>query len=365
MKIIPFYLPQFHEIDLNNEIWGKGFTEWTNVKKAKALYEDHNQPRIPLNGNYYNLLDKESLEWQVKLAKENNIYGFCIYHYWFNGDLLLEKPVELFRDNKSLDIKFCICWANESWTKAWADKSVTIIKQQSYGSRENWIKHFYYLLTYFKDDRYILIDNKPLFVIYKPELIDCFIEMSELFNELAKENGFDGICFVYQNYTGNSLNKRAKKRFDYKITYEPQYSMMESRSPIKLFVTNCFHLINKVLDKINVQLNRPEGIVRYNYKHLIDISLKRNYTKKCIPCAFVDWDNTPRRKEKGSVVDGGGNPALFDYYLSEFNKKIKQNDFSTDFVFVFAWNEWGESGYLEPDEKNKTKLLEICKKYGE
>lgn len=365
MKLIPFYLPQYHSIDLNDEVWGKGFTEWTNVKRADVLFEGHNQPRIPFNKNYYNLLDKDTIKWQIDLAKNNNIYGFCLYHYWFNGDLLLEKPVELIRDNNDLDIKFCICWANESWTKAWADKSVSVIKQQSYGDKKDWITHFNYLLNYFKDERYICIDNKPVFVIYKPELIQCFKEMANTFNELAIQNGFSGICFMYQNYTGNSSKKDVKKCFDYRITYEPQYSMIESRSFMKRMLTKSFHSMNKFLEKFKLQINRPEGIVRYDYEKLVNISLKRKYTNKCIPCAFVDWDNTPRRKNKGSVVVGGGNPTIFDYYLSQIKKKIEKKEFQSEYVFVFAWNEWGECGYLEPDEKNGTKLLEVCKKYGD
>lgn len=365
MKIIPFYLPQYHTIPLNDEIWGNGFTEWTNVKKADPLFKGHNQPRVPLNKNYYNLLDKNSIIWQINLAKQNNIYGFCLYHYWFNGDLLLEKPVEIFRDNKDLDINFCICWANESWTKAWADKSVTVIKQQKYGTKEDWIKHFNYLLDFFKDERYIKFNNKPVFIIYKPELIDCFIEMENLFSKMAKDNGFDGICFIYQNYTGNSASEEIKNKFDYRITYEPQYSMIENRNRIKQFFIKQFHAINKLLNKFNIQINRPEGIVHYDYKELIDISINRKYSNKCIPCIFTDWDNTPRRKNKGSVVDNGGNPELFDYYLNSINKKVLNKEFSTEYVFAFAWNEWGEGGYLEPDEKNQCKLLEICKKYGE
>ena len=136
MKIIAFYLPQFHQIPENDEWWGEGFTEWTNVKKAKPLFPQHNQPREPLNDYYYNLLDESTLEWQISLAKEYGIYGFCFYHYWFNGHLLLEKPVELFLRNKNLEQKFCICWANEHWTKAWVSKENTVLIEQKYGGQK-------------------------------------------------------------------------------------------------------------------------------------------------------------------------------------------------------------------------------------
>ena len=199
MKIIAFYLPQFHEIPENNKWWGKGFTEWVNVKKARPLFENHNQPRVPLNKNYYNLLDEKTQKEQVKLANDYGLYGFCFYHYWFDGKLLLEKPVEKFLKNKSLDTHFCICWANEHWTNAWANKEAKVLIEQKYGNKKEWKDHFDYLLNFFKDDRYIKENNKPLLVIYRPELIDCLKEMLEFWDEEAKKHGFAGLDFAYQH----------------------------------------------------------------------------------------------------------------------------------------------------------------------
>ena len=155
MKIIAVYLPQFHEIPENNEWWGKGFTEWTTMKKAKPLYEGHYQPRIPLNENYYNLLDPQVMEWQCKIAKEHGIYGFCFYHYWFDGHLLLEKPVEKYLQDEKCDLPFCICWANEHWTKAWEGKHNQVLIPRRYGGEKEWKEHFEYLLPFLKDPRYI------------------------------------------------------------------------------------------------------------------------------------------------------------------------------------------------------------------
>ena len=129
MKIIAFYLPQFHEIPENDEWWGKGFTEWVNVKKASPLYDGHEQPRVPLGGNYYNLLDDEVKVWQAQIAKKYGVYGFCYYHYWFNGKMVLEEPMEQMLKNKNIDMPFCICWANEPWTKAWVGKKEVILPQ--------------------------------------------------------------------------------------------------------------------------------------------------------------------------------------------------------------------------------------------
>lgn len=151
MKVIAFYLPQFHEIPENNEWWGKGFTEWVNVKKAKPLYRGQNQPRVPLQRNYYNLEDVSVQEWQVELAKKYGVYGFCMYHYWFNGHLLLEKPVEQYLKNNKLDLPFCLCWANENWTNVWAAGGNKILISQTYGDKNEWKKHFDYFLPFFKD----------------------------------------------------------------------------------------------------------------------------------------------------------------------------------------------------------------------
>ena len=160
MKIIAFYLPQFHNIPENDEWWGDGFTEWVNVKKAKPLFDGHVQPKEPLNDNYYNLLDDNIKIWQAKIAKEYGVYGFCYYHYWFNGKLLLEKPMEQMLNNKKIDIPFCISWANEPWTKAWVNEKKVLIPQ-SYGGVNEWKEHFDYLLPFFKDERYIKVHNKP------------------------------------------------------------------------------------------------------------------------------------------------------------------------------------------------------------
>ncbi|MGO5292977.1 glycoside hydrolase family 99-like domain-containing protein [Porcincola sp. LCP21S3_C12] len=135
MKTIAFYLPQFHETPENNKWWGKGFTEWTNMKKAKPLFEGHYQPRVPLNKNYYDLSNPNTIRWQAELAKENGIYGFCLYHYWFNGKLLLQKPVELLRDNKDIDIHYCLCWANENWTNGWVSDKANILIEHNFNDR--------------------------------------------------------------------------------------------------------------------------------------------------------------------------------------------------------------------------------------
>lgn len=174
MKVIPVYLPQFHTIPENDKWWGKGFTEWVNVKGAKPLFEGHNQPRVPLNDNYYDLNDVETLKWQCKLAKDYGIYGFCMYHYWFSGKVLLHKPMELLLSHPEIDIKYCISWANGEWRDTWKhkdQKQTKILIFDDYDNEALWVDHFNYMLPFFKDPRYMREDGKPILVIYSPHLI--------------------------------------------------------------------------------------------------------------------------------------------------------------------------------------------------
>lgn len=367
MKVIAFYLPQFHAIKENDEWWGKGFTEWTNLKKAKPLFDGHYQPRRPLNRNYYDLLNDDVKLWQCRIAKENGIYGFCFYHYWFDGHLLLEKPVEQYLNNKDCDLPFCICWANENWTKAWVNSQNTVLIEQKYGNEKQWTKHFHYLLPYFKDDRYIKEDNKPLFVIYRPELIKSLNEMLDCWQRLAKENGLPGLVFAYQHVYFDSMDNKDDSRFKYAIEYQPGYALRDMNSKYINYLKKIKQSISIFLEK-NFQMSLDiGGLVRnnrnlalVNYDKVWQQILKRKPTsEKYIPGAFVDWDNTPRRGSKGSIFVGAS-PEKFEKYFTELIKKAR-NEYKKDYIFIFAWNEWTEGGYLEPDEKYKYGYLNAIK----
>lgn len=373
MKVIAFYLPQFHCIPENDEWWGEGFTEWTNVKKAKPLFENHFQPRIPLNNNYYNLLDKNTIKWQIDLAKEYNVYGFCFYHYWFDGHMLLEKPMELMKDDKDLNIPYCICWANENWTNAWkADGDIKTLIQQTYGARDEWERHFNYLLQFFKDPNYILEDNKPFFVIYRPEIIPCLNEMLDCWNELAVENGFNGMLFAYQQMSFHNLKERDDSRFDYNIEYQPTYARYDlqlnqnsSKKKIAFKIRNTIRNFFYNVDKkysTNISAYLAKNKIQYeNYDELCEQIVNRlPDSEKAIPGMFVGWDNTPRRQKNGRVCVGA-TPEKFEKYLSLQILNAK-NNYKKDMLFIFAWNEWAEGGYLEPDTVNKYDYLEAIKR---
>lgn len=364
MKVIAFYLPQFHEIPENNEWWGEGFTEWVNVKKAKPLFEGHSQPRIPLANNYYNLLDDDIKKWQIGLAKENGIYGFCFYHYWFNGHMLLEKPIEQYLRNKDLDFPFCLCWANENWTNAWAAGGNKILISQTYGDKKEWKEHFDYFLQFFKDDRYIKENGCPLLVIYRPDIMENMNEIFDYWQELAKENGFPGIKIASQYSSYEDLNGNDAK-IDYFIEYQPNYASRWIKGGVYNSLRQIKKRITNLLDK---KLSS-----KYFSTHLIEPHLeKRDYdaywktilehkptSAKQIAGAFVDWDNTARKGERGSVFVNSS-PEKFKHYFTLLLEKVKR-EYKNDYIFVFAWNEWAEGGYLEPDKKNGCRYLEAIK----
>jgi len=352
MKIIPMYLPQFHQIPENDEWWGEGFTEWTNVKKAKPLFEGHYQPRIPLNKNYYDLSDMETLKWQAKLARDNGIYGFCFYHYWFNSKLLLEKPMELLLKNPDIDINYCVSWANHNWEDSWKASPglETILISHDFDDEEDWIKHFNYLLPFFKDPRYILEDDKPLLIIYIPNIIGKLNKMLALWNQMAMDAGFEGLKYAFQSPMSYHSGGWDRSMFDYGIEFQPGYVNRKKRRLPFLNIMKYSHKVKKFLGiKRRIQRAQKQVAISDYDKTWEKILDNKPSAENAIPSAFVDWDCTPRKNVAGSVTLGA-TPIKFKYYFKQLLLKAK-HEYKTDKIFVFAWNEWAEGGYLEPDEK--------------
>jgi hypothetical protein len=351
MKIIAWYLPQFHEIEENDKWWGKGFTEWNNVKTAVPQFKGHEQPRVPLNNNYYNLLDAQTQVWQSDLAQKYGIYGFCYYHYWSKGKMLLEKPAENMLLNKDITIPFCFSWGNHTWRRTWGTYSKEVLWEQEYGDKEDWDAHFKYLLPFFSDERYIKEDNRPLFVIFQPENVHKLKKFTEYWNQLAIRHGWNGICFISQDTKCDVTKYKALENFTYNIEYQPNRAK--------------FELLNKpsnLFKRLVYKLNLPFAFLKitFDYDRLWNIILKQKpISEHAIPGAFVDWDNTPRYGKYGTVCLKM-TPEKFEKYLS---KQIwrAENVYKSQYIFLFAWNEWGECGYLEPDERNKYKYLEAVK----
>ncbi len=348
MKIISMYLPQFHRVKENDEWWGEGYTDWVAVKKAEKIYSSHRQPNIPLDENYYDLMEKSTMEWQADLMHKYKIDGQCFYHYWFkDGKRILERPAENLLRWKDIDMPFCFCWANETWARTWSkiqeknewafrfeetkkDLGTGILLEQQYGGEKDWRTHYDYLKSFFKDERYIKYNGKPLFLIYKSRLIICLGRMLSCWNQWAIEDGFQGIYVI-----GANTNIDTEKCLDGILNHEPQSVM--SMMPRRI----------------------EDGIVKYNYKELWDALLSiEGGMKKTYYGGFVRYDDTPRRGKGGIVVEGNTGD-LFQQYLSML---IAKNHLAgNEYLFLNAWNEWGEGMYLEPDTKNGYSYLEAVK----
>lgn len=346
-KVLAMYLPQFYRTKENDEWWGEGFTDWTTVRGAKPLFDGHIQPEVPLNENYYDLLDKETMRSQINLMQKHGIDGICIYHYWFKeGRQILEKPAENLLGWKDLNTQYCFCWANETWARTWSnfgDSNVWaakyeknrnyddggILLEQQYGNSKEWDKHFDYLLPFFKDERYIKYEDKPVFVIYRPKLIFCLEEMIELWNLLAKENGFSGVYFIFAN-----CSQREEKLADLILIHEPQHS---------------FHHSNiKKIDSDKIY-----GI--YDYAEVADESLKFVSKESNVTYGgFVGYDDTPRRGKNGVAIINRTSERLREYMKCLL---AKNEAAGSPYVFINAWNEWGEGMHLEPDEFYKEDSL--------
>lgn len=369
-KIIAFYLPQFHSIPENDATYGKGFMEWTNTRKAMPLFEGHYQPRTPYGQNYYCLLDDGVMEKQAKLAKENGIYGFCYYHYWFkNGKKLLEKPLENMLKNPNVDIPFCMCWANENWSKRWDGGNNEVIVEQDYGDMKDLDNHIEYLCQYFKDNRYIKEDGKPILLIYKPELIPNLKMMVKRIREKVTEKGFPGIKLIAQ-YPIFFLEGANLNLFDYYIQFEPIFIQLDlvdqkrktykkriKRKMLEMGLDKLLRKIQSSISKGNMQSSKE--LTHRSYDNDWDAIL--NYKvkdKRLIAGAFVDWDNTARNR--CGVVYDGSTPDKFGENMKRLIDKVDK-EYANEFIYVNAWNEWAEGAYLEPDEKYGYAYLEALK----
>lgn len=330
-KLICFYLPQFHPIPENDEWWGKGFTEWTNVKPAQPQFEGHYQPHEPDKLGYYNLMDAAVQRKQVELAKDYGIGGFCFYYYWFGGKRLLEKPVENYLKDKSLDLPFCLCWANENWSRRWDGLETDILMGQNH-SPEDDLAFIESLEAYLKDGRYIRVDGKPLVIIYRPSLFPDAKATAQRWRTWCRENGIGEIHLALTH----SFEKTAPSVYGYDsaIEFPPNNSAVPN-----------------ITSQIGGIKSGFEGNI-YDWTTLAKRS--ENYTEPGYPIfrgVCPSWDNTARKKRKGSILLGSS-PREYQKWLFnaiiDTTKRFKKDD---RLVFVNAWNEWAEGAHLEPDAK--------------
>lgn len=367
-KLIAIYFPQFHQTPENDEWWGNGFTDWNLVKDASPLYSGHYQPRIPKQG-YYNPCDPAVLEYQSKLAKEYGIYGFMFYHYWFDGKLMLEKPLEVLLAHKEIEMPFFMSWANGTWTRQWLGKNEILLEQKHLVDKNIWKAHFDYLLPFFKDSRYIKIDNKPIFSIYCPDIVKHQEDLFCFWNELAKEEGFDGIHFMaIKNY--DFSNPSFLKNFDSMMKFQPREANTSNKNPNrqKLNSSKLYRILPERMRLFLGDFKRKiSGFTHINSNQIWDYILsnacqndyyKENSKLKIYESAFFSWDNTPRYRNHATIYSSLSKDEKRQYFSDLYKKTAINED---EFIFFNAWNEWSECAYLEPDDRYDLENLMIIK----
>ena len=353
VKLIAFYLPQFHAFPENDEWWGTGFTEWTNVRPAKPQFKGHYQPHIPGELGYYNLLDPTVQRRQVELAKIYGIEGFCFYFYWFAGKRLMETPIENFINDKSLDLSFCLCWANENWTRRWdgLDNEILIAQHHTNDDDINFIK---YISKYIQDSRYIYINGKPLLIVYRPNLLPSAKETARRWRNWCYDNGIGEIYLAYvQSFADDNPQEYG---FDAAIEFPPSGWIL----PYQLRKTYISETINKNSEKLVQEFNcsiRDWRIFVHNSSQYT--SPKYQIFRGICPA----WDNTARRKNNSAILLNS-TPDLYQEWLKNAIEDTIKNHTTADerLIFINAWNEWAEGAHLEPDERYGYAYLDATRK---
>ncbi len=358
IKKIAFYLPQYHPIAENNEWWGEGFTEWSNVAKAKPLFSGHYQPHIPADLGFYDLRLKETRKAQAELAEKYSVNGFCYYHYWFNGKMLLDMPLQKMLSSDEPSLPFCLCWANENWTRAWDGLDREVLIKQEY-TDEDANQHIDWFVEVFKDNRYILIDGKPLLLIYRPDKILNAENMIKSWRIKCEQTGLNGIyiCAVKSGFVRSSDEEVLSQGYDAIVDFQPNRQNFPPAKGVKQVI---YKLLRLILPDIMYQwLKLNVSAINYiDYKKMVATWLQRSWPKNYVklPCVFPSWDNTARRNSP-TVIQNTDAKVYGEWLTAAFDRVSSYSD-SEKIVFINAWNEWAEGCHLEPDIKNRCDFLE-------
>ncbi|MFZ0927796.1 MAG: glycoside hydrolase family 99-like domain-containing protein [Syntrophobacteraceae bacterium] len=334
-KLLAFYLPQFHPIPENDAWWGKGFTEWTNVAKARPLFEGHYQPHIPSDLGFYDLRIADTRKAQADLAKEYGIYGFCYYHYWFNGRRLLELPFAEVLASGEPDFPFCLCWANENWTRAWDGQHKDVLTEQTY-SEEDDRTHIRWLLDAFRDKRYIRINNRPLLLIYSATKHPNARRMTQIWREEACRKSEELYLCKVESFPEEHSHPKLSG-FDASIEFQPEWGNFFTSTVL------------------------PNGHMVFDYPALVQRMISKPVPPyKRYPCVTPMWDNSARRKTS-SVILHNSSPEQYQKWLGAVIGKLDTLNLDERIVFINGWNEWGEGNHLEPDARHGRGYLEATR----
>lgn len=350
-RLIAFYLPQFHPIPENDVWWGAGFTEWKHTVAGQPLFPGHYQPRLPSELGCYDLRQPEARMAQATLAASHGIDAFCYYHYWFQGKRLLERPFQEVLDSGNPDFPFCLCWANEPWTRRYDGRSRDILQPQTYSDQDD-LDHIRWLSRAFLDHRYLRVDGKPLFLVYRARSLPSPARTLETWREEAARLGVGEllICAVESNFLEERAGDPTKCGFDAAVEFQPDF-----------YVPSIISSLCKALT-FEGWINVARCLLRFShlrsYRHLAETALrKKPATYLRLPCVTPSWDNTARRQRGGAVIYAGSTPGLYEHWLQTVcEREMREN--GKGLIFLNAWNEWGEGCHLEPDQRYGRGYLE-------
>jgi hypothetical protein len=322
-RAIAFYLPQFHPVAENDEWWGKGFTEWTNVARARPLFHGHDQPHVPADLGFYDLRLPETRQAQADLAAEYDISAFCYYHYWFNGRRLLERPFNEVLACGEPRLPFCLCWANENWTRRWDGNDEQVLIAQTYDEEDD-REHIRWLLQAFRDPRYVRIEGKPLFLVYRTIAMPDPLRTTALWREEARRGGVGELFLCRVESTVYEQNDPTRLGFDAAVEFQPDWN------------------------RLGVPVRRRKGSNIYDYAAVVEAALaKEPPPYRRFPCVTPGWDNSPRRQTAATIFTGS-TPELYGDWLRQVLERVPRRGDDERIVFINGWNEWAEGNHLEP-----------------
>jgi lipopolysaccharide biosynthesis protein len=356
-RLIAFYLPQFHPIAENDQWWGRGFTEWTNVAKARPLFPGHYQPHLPGDLGFYDLRVPEVRETQADLARNHGIEAFCYWHYWFHGKRLLERPFEEVLKSGRPKFPFCLAWVNESWSRRWLGEDKDILQKQTY-SFEDDKTHAKWLAEAFSDSRYLRVNGRPMLIIYRPHDLPDSARTTEIFRQECVKLGVAEPYLLAINGFRPETDY-TKLGFDGTINTEPQFSGLPG-----IFDK---HGQNDETWRLSRFMRNLKMGIRHGRLRVYDYSDSRRVMtaqKRPFPVyagIFVGWDNTPRRGQD-AIVLVNSTPEAFELGLREIIRDTSHKPFEDRLVFIAAWNEWAEGNHLEPDQRYGLGHLEAVKR---
>ena len=359
-RVIAFYLPQFHPIPENDSWWGTGFTEWTNVAKAKPLFPGHYQPHFPADLGFYDLRVPETRFAQAEMARAHGIEGFCYWHYWFAGERLLERPFNEVLRTGEPRLPFCLAWANESWTGIWHGAPGRILKAQTYPGFDDHRTHFHTLLEAFGDERYLTVEGRPLFVIYHPSQLPEVKRVTDFWRDLARKAGLKGLHLVAYLHAHEIPRWRPNDHgFDAALVSNHARIMigpvtgLVHRVRSRLSRSRKFRALYKSIRRRPVDVYRYADALPY-FVHQEPLEFEY------YPCIIPNWDNTPRSALDGLVLHES-TPELFRIETSAARKRVESLPVDRRIIFVKSWNEWAERNHLEPDLKFGRRYLEALR----